>query len=42
MSPKEVIDVLEQLVEEGRLSRRAAAAIEEKVFQKLTPTGEWR
>jgi len=41
-APQAVIKVLETLVEEGRLARSQATAIEEAVLGNVDREGEWR
>jgi hypothetical protein len=41
-APYAILTVVEALVHEQRLSRAAAAQIEERVLAKVTDTGQWR
>jgi hypothetical protein len=40
--PAQVIDLIQALVDERQLSRRRAAALEEKVLGKVEASGGWK
>jgi hypothetical protein len=42
LSPRELVEVLETLVEERRLSRQFANRVQNAVLQRVGPTGAWR
>jgi hypothetical protein len=41
-APQKVMDVLEDLVEEGLLSRQTASQIQERVLRQVSRDGRWR